>query len=71
MIMNFFVDQAFGSVEISKTSCPVFFFAIVMRMFCVSAIKHETTRKMKHTVLSPDMRYDMGYDVRYDIKHTI
>ena len=27
---NFFIDQAFGLAEISKTSCPVFFFAIVI-----------------------------------------
>ena len=26
---EFFINQAFGSAEISKTSCPVFFFATV------------------------------------------
>jgi len=29
---EFFTDQAFGLAEISKTSCPVFFFAIVIAM---------------------------------------
>ena len=44
---EFFIDQAFGLAEISKTSCPVFFFAIVSHYSQICVNGRQTYRQIE------------------------